>query len=95
MPKDKMRISLRLTEEENRKLGHAAALCGLSQTEFVRQLCIGERQPKVQPGKEFWAFLEGLYNLHKAYAACIPYAPEMKKVCCEIENLILRLQEAM
>ncbi len=94
MPKDTVCISLQLTEDENRKLEHDAALCGLSQAEFIRQLCSG-RQPKVQPKNEFWQLLEGLYDLHKAFSACIPYAPQIKKECREIENLILRLQEAM
>lgn len=94
MPKNKVCISLRLTEEESRKLENDAAICGLSQTEFIRQLCAG-KQPKAHPKKEFWELLEGLYDLHKAFSACIPYAPEVKTECREIENLILRLQEAM
>lgn len=94
MSKDKVCISFRLTEEESKKLEHDAALCGLSQAEFIRQLCAG-KQPKVQPKNEFWQLLEGLYDLHKAFSACIPYALEVKTECREIESLILRLQEAM
>lgn len=35
---EKVRIRVRLTEEENQKLEHDSALCGLSQSEYVRQL---------------------------------------------------------
>lgn len=38
MQEEKVRIRVRLTEEENQKLEHDSALCGLSQSEYVRQL---------------------------------------------------------
>ena len=34
----KVRIKVRLTEEENEELKRCAAACGLSQSEFIRQL---------------------------------------------------------
>ena len=50
--KDSVRISVRLSEEEKVMLERSAEICGLSQSEFVRQLCNG-KIPKSQPTKEF------------------------------------------
>lgn len=36
---DKKVITVRLTEEEKQKLEYCSNLCGLSQSEFIRQLC--------------------------------------------------------
>ena len=33
-----VRIKVRLSEEENEKLKYCSAMCGLSQSEFIRQL---------------------------------------------------------
>ena len=46
----KVRIKVRLSEEENEKLKRCAAECGLSQSGFIRQLCTGIT-PKMQPKK--------------------------------------------
>ena len=94
MEEKKKCFSLRLSEEENQKLKKCAALCGLSQSEFLRQLCTG-KQPKPKPGNEFWLLLESLYDLHDQFKACIPFAPEAQKECQGIEDLILRLQGGM
>ena len=48
--KDKIRVSVWLSEAENEKLKLSAKLCGLSESEFVRQLCKG-KTPKPQPTK--------------------------------------------
>lgn len=45
--KDSVRISVRLSEEEKVQLERSAKICGLSQSEFVRQLCKG-KTPKPQ-----------------------------------------------
>ena len=90
--KDKIRVSVRLTEEENEKLKQCAINCGLSESEFVRQLCKG-RTPKPQPSKEFWQMLEALYYIHKGFNACAKYEPSVLNICKEIECLILDLQE--
>lgn len=39
---DKKVITVRLTEEEKQKLETCSDLCGLSQSEFIRQLCAGK-----------------------------------------------------
>ena len=46
----KVRIKVRLTEEENEELKRCAEACGLSQSEFIRQLCQG-KIPKPKPTK--------------------------------------------
>ena len=79
----KVRIKVRLTEEENEKLKRCAAACGLSQSEFIRQLC-----------KEFWELLNTLYSVHNGFQKCAKYEPSALEICKEIECLILDLQEA-
>ena len=64
-----VRISVRLSEGEKELLERSAKLCGLSQSEFVRQLCKG-KTPKPQPSKEFWKLLEALYDVHKVSNEC-------------------------
>ena len=90
--KDTVRISVRLSEEEKKKLERSAEICGLSQSEFVRQLCKG-KTPKPQPTKEFWKLLEALYGVHKGFKKCAKYEPSALNICKEIECLILDLQE--
>ncbi|MCI8716650.1 MAG: hypothetical protein HFH64_00570 [Lachnospiraceae bacterium] len=89
----KVRIKVRLTEEENGKLKCCAAACSLSQAEFIRQLCKG-KIPKPQPSKEFWKLLNTLYYVHNVFQKCSKYEPTALEVCKEIECLILELQEA-
>ena len=90
--KDTIRISLRLSEEEKKKLERSAEICGLSQSEFVRQLCQG-KTPKPKPTKEFWKLLEALYEVHSGFKKCAKYEPSALNICKEIECLILDLQE--
>lgn len=89
----KVRIKVRLTEEENEKLKRCAAAGGLSQAEFIRQLCKG-KTPKQQPAKEFLELLNALYSVHNAFQKCAKYEPSALEICKEIESLILDLQEA-
>ena len=90
--KDSVRISVRLSEEEKEKLERSAEICGLSQSEFVRQLCKG-KTPMLQPTKEFWELLEALYDVHKGFKECAKYEHSALNVCKKIECLILDLQE--
>ncbi|MBO6157721.1 MAG: ribbon-helix-helix protein, CopG family [Firmicutes bacterium] len=48
MKNETVRIRIRLTEEEKEKLERDAALCGLSQAEYIRQICKGKK-PQPQP----------------------------------------------
>ena len=88
----KVRIKVCLSEEENEKLKRCSAACGLSQTEFMRQLCKG-KAPKPQPKKEFWEVLEALYAVHNSFKSCAKFEPSALEICKEIECLILDLQE--
>lgn len=88
-----VRIKVRLTEEENEKLERCAEACGLSQAEFIRQLCKG-KPPKPQPSKEFWELLNTLYSVHNGFQKCAKYEPSALEICKKIECLILDLQEA-
>ena len=88
----KVRIKVRLSEEEHEKLKHCASACGLSQSALIRQLCKG-KAPKSQPKKEFWEVLEALYAVHNSFKSCAKYEPSALEICKEIECLILDLQE--
>lgn len=90
--KDKVRVSVWLSEDENEKVRLSAKHCGLSESEFVRQLCKG-KTPRPQPSKEFWKMLEALYEVHKGFKACAKFEPSVLNICKEIECLILDLQE--
>ena len=89
----KVRIKVRLSEEENEKLKRCAAACGLSQSALIRQLCKG-KAPKPQPQKEFWELLNALYDIHNGFQKCSKFEPSVLEICKEIECLILELQEA-
>lgn len=91
---EKVRIKVYLTEEENQKLEHDSALCGLSQSEYVRQLCRGIC-PKPKPPEVFWQMMSGLYQIHSALRECGKYEPSALKLCAEIERLVLDLQEVI
>ena len=90
---DKKVITVRLTEEEKQKLEYCSNLCGLSQSEFIRQLCKG-KAPKPQPQKELWKLLEALYSVHNSFKSCAKFEPSALEICKEIECLILELQGA-
>ena len=92
MNQEKVRIKFRLNEEENDKLIYCSKLCGLTQSEFIRQLCRG-KTPQIRQTKAFWKLINALYELHESFKKCIPYYPETENECKNIEALILQLQE--
>ncbi len=92
MSDEKVRMKIRLTEEEKAKLEHDAALCGLSQAEYVRQVCLG-RQPRPKPPAEFWELMDALYALHDFLERLTVHYPEFEPDCREVERLVLLLQE--
>ena len=94
MEEEKVRIKVRLTEEENQKLEHDSTLCGLSQSEYVRQLC-SDICPKPKPPEVFWQMMSELYQIHSALRECGKYEPSALEICNEIEQLVLDLQEAI
>ena len=94
MKEEKVRIKVRLTEEENEKLKQNSALCGLTQSEYVRQLCRGIR-PKPKPPDAFWELMNELYRVHSSIAECAKYEPSAGEICTEIEQLVLDLQKVI
>ena len=94
MKEEKVRIKVRLTEEENEKLKQNSALCGLTQSEYVRQLCRGIH-PKPKPSDAFWELMNELYKVHSALRKCAKYEPSAGEICTEIEQLVLDLQEVI
>ena len=94
MKEEKVRIRVRLTEEEKEKLERNSALCGLTQSEYVRQLCRGIH-PKPPPPGVFWELMDERYKAHSGLQQCAKYEPSTLNLCAEIEQLVLDLQEAI
>ena len=91
---EKVRIKVYLIEEENQKMEHGSTMCGLSQSEYVRQLCRGIRS-KPKPLEVFWQMMSELYQIHSALRECGKYEPSAFGICTEIEQLVLDLQEVI
>ena len=89
---EKVRLKIRLTEEEKVKLEHDATLCGLTQSEYFRQICLGKRPRPKQP-PEFWELLDALYEIHDKLEWLTAYYPEASEECSRLERLVLLLQE--
>lgn len=89
---EKVRLRIRLTVEEKAKLKHDAALCGLSQAEYFRQICLGQHPRPKQP-PEFWELLDALYEVHDKLERLAVYCPEVVEECSRLERLVLLLQE--
>lgn len=83
---EKVRLKIRLTVEEKAKLEHDAALCGLTQSEYFRQICLGKQPP------EFWGLLNALYEIHDKLERLTTYYPEAMEECSRLEKLVLFLQ---
>ena len=91
---EKVRVKIRLTDEEKAKLEHNAALCGLTQAEYLRQICLG-KQPRPKQPLEFWELLDAIYELHDKLERLTAYCPEAAEECSRLENLVLFLQEVV
>ncbi len=83
-------IKVRLSKEENEKLKRCAVACGLSQSEFIRQLCKG-KTPKPQPSTEFWELLHR--GQEKTACTETPGAGQGKKRIGEIDSLVQKIYE--
>ena len=91
MNDEKVRLKIRLTVEEKAKLEHDAALCGLTQSKYFRQICLGKRPRPKQP-PEFWKLLNALYEIHVKLEQLTIYYPEAAEECSRLESLVLFLQ---
>ncbi len=89
---EKVRLKIRLAEEEKAKLERDAALCGLTQSEYFRQICLDKRPRPKQP-PEFWELLNALYEVHDKLERLTAYYPEASEECSRLEDLVLFLQE--
>ena len=89
---EKITVRLHLSEEERAKLKHDAALCGLSQAEYMRQICLG-RTPRPQPPEVFWELMQALYELHHLFEQLTVRFPEAIEEQRRIERMVLFLQE--
>ena len=89
---EKACLKVRLTVEEKTKLKHDAALCGLTQSEYLWQICLGKRPRPKQP-PEFWELLDALYEIHDKLERLTAYCPEAAEECSRFEQLVLFLQE--
>lgn len=89
---EKVRLKIRLTEEEKAKLEYDAALCGMTQSEYFRQICLG-KQPRPKQPPEFWERLDALYEIHDKLERLTVYGPEAAEECSRLEKLVLFLQE--
>ena len=89
---EQVRVKIRLTDKEKAKLEHDAALCGLTQAEYLRQICLG-KQPRPKQPPEFWELLDAIYELHSKLEWLTAYCPEAVEECSRLESLVLFLQE--
>lgn len=84
------RVKVSLNKAEKAKLEHDADLCGLSQSEFLRQVCFG-KVPHAKPSVEFWELMDALYDLHSQWERLTVFCPEAGEECRRLENLVLFL----
>ena len=94
-----IRKSFRLSDEEADKLKANAELCGLTETEFLRKLILGQ-QPKALPGDRFWDKMNELYACHsrlRRRAKQFENDPALHKVYAdkadELQELVVKIIE--
>lgn len=94
---EKIRKTISLTTEEAADLKAKSELCGLTETEFIRQLCRGLR-PKPLPGDLFWDKMNELYACHgrlKMRARQFENDPELHQFYSEradeLQDLVMKI----
>lgn len=91
MKNEKVRKSIRLSEEEYERFSSYAKQCGLSESQLMCMLIMG-KIPQPLPDKNFWLMLEQLYSIHDSLKQLSRFDNSLLKICAEIEQLILDLQ---
>ena len=91
MNNQRVRKSIRLSEEEYERFSTYAKQCGLSESQLICMLIMG-KQPQPLPDKNFWLMLEQLYSIHDSLKQLSRFDNSLFKTCTEIEQLILDLQ---
>lgn len=94
MKNERVRKSIRLSEEEYKRFSTYAKQCGISESQLVRMLIMG-KVPQPLPDKDFWLMLEQLYCIHNSLKQLSGFDNSLLKKCAEIEQLILDLQKAV
>lgn len=86
------KVYVHFTSEENEEIRQYADACGLSESELLRQICMGY-EPQSKPEKEFWELLKMLYGVHKSFKMCVSFYPMAIEICKGIEEFIINLQQ--
>ena len=94
MKEEKVRIKVRLAEEEKEKLERNSALCGLTPKRICPPALPG-CSPEAKTAGCILELMEELYKAHSDLKECAKYGPSALKLCAEIERLVLDLQEAI
>jgi hypothetical protein len=76
--------TLRMSEQESKKLDRLAESAGISKAEYVRQKVFG-KEPQPMPTPAFWNHMDTLYALHDRLKDA-----EARKL---LQRLILTIQE--
>ena len=97
--KEKIRIGIRLSDEEAADLKAKAELCGLTETEFLRKLILGQ-QPKALPEDRLWDKMNELYECHsrlKRRAKQFENDPQLHQFYLdradELQDLVMKIIE--
>ena len=80
--------------KEKEKLRKDAKLCGLTMSEYIRQLIAG-REPNALPDHAFWDNMDKLYRIHDDIKKLFPGSYEAGIICGRIRELILSVTEAI
>lgn len=91
MKNERVRKSIRFSEEEYETFSTYAKQCGLSESQLMGMLIMG-KIPQPLPDKNFWLMLEQLYSIHDSLKQLSRFDDSLLKTCVEIEQLIIDLQ---
>ncbi len=94
MNNERVRKSIRFSEEEYEIFSTYAKQCGLSESQLICMLIMG-KIPQPLPEKNFWLMLEQLYSIHDSLKQLSRFDNSLLKTCVEIEQLIIDLQRAV
>lgn len=91
MKNERVRKSIRFSEEEYERFSSYAKQCGLSESQLMCMLIMG-KIPQPLPDENFWLMLEQLYSIHDSLKQLSKFDNSLLQKCDEIEQLILDLQ---
>ncbi len=94
MKNERVRKSIRLSEEEYEILSSYAKQCVLSESQLMGMMIMG-KHPQPLPDKNFWLMLEELYSIRDSLKQLSRFDNSLLKTCVEIEQLIINLQRTV